>query len=67
MRPERLPKGIKRRVKVLEVFPDECSVERLLYLVLREINEKLNSRRLRGFNKDRMGTYHVLPNKVFTQ
>jgi hypothetical protein len=26
MRPERLAKEIKRRVKVLEVFSDECSV-----------------------------------------
>jgi hypothetical protein len=55
MRPERLGKEIKRRMKVLEVFPDECSVERLLYFVLREIDEKLTSRRLRGFNEDRMG------------
>jgi putative transposase len=63
---ERLAKEIKRRIKVLEIFPDERSVERLLYLVLKEINEKLNSMRLRGFNEDRMVIYHALPNKVFT-
>ena len=64
---ERLAKEIKRRIKVIEVFPDEGSVERLLYLILREVNERLNSRRLRGFNEDGIGTYHVLANNAFTQ
>ena len=35
---------------MVEVFPDEGADERLLYLILKEINERLNSRRLRGFN-----------------
>jgi len=47
---ERIAKEIKRRVKVVEVFPDEGSAERLLYLILRWIDDRLNSRKLRGFN-----------------
>jgi len=49
---ERIAKEIKRRVKVVEVFPDEGSAERLLYLILRWIDDRLNSRKLRGFNED---------------
>jgi transposase-like protein len=39
---ERLAKEIKRWVKVIEVFLDEGSVGRLLYLILKELNERLN-------------------------
>ena len=49
---ERIAKEIKRRVKVVEVFPDEGAAERLLYLILRWIDDRLNSRKLRGFNGD---------------
>jgi len=35
---------------VVEVFSDEWAAERLLYLILKEIDWRLNSRRLRGFN-----------------
>jgi transposase-like protein len=49
MRTEKLAKEIKRRVKVVEVFLDEGLVEKLLYLVLKEMNERLNSKRLIGF------------------
>ncbi|QER41647.1 hypothetical protein F1847_08770 [Thermodesulfobacterium sp. TA1] len=62
-----LAKEIKRRIKVIEVFPDEGSVERLLYLILKELNERLNSRKLRGFNKIELGNYHAFPGKIFTQ
>ena len=58
---ERLAKEIKRRVKVIEVFLDEGSVERLLYLLLKELNERLNSRKLRGFKEIESGNYHALP------
>ena len=50
--PERIAKEIRRRVKALEVFPDEEAVERLLYLILKEMDKRLNSRKLRGFNED---------------
>ena len=64
---ERLAKEIKRRIKVIEVFPDEGSAERLLYLILKEMNERLNSKRLRGFNEIELGNYHVLSGENFTQ
>jgi transposase-like protein len=64
---ERLAKEIKRGIKVIEVFPDEGSAERLLYLILKEMNERLNSRRLRGFNEIELGNYHALPGEIFTQ
>jgi transposase-like protein len=64
---ERLAKEIKRRIKVIEVFPDEGSAERLLYLILKELNERLNSKRLRGFNEIELGNYHALPGEIFTQ
>ena len=58
---ERLAKEIKRRIKVIEVFPDEGSVDRLLYLLLKELNERLNSRKLRGYKEIESGNYHALP------
>jgi transposase-like protein len=61
MRTEKLAKEIKRRVKVVEVFLDKGSVEKLLYLVLKEMNERLNSKRLIGFNENKMETYYVFP------
>ena len=64
---ERLAKEIKRRIKVIEVFLDEGSVERLLYLLLKELNERLNSRKLRGFKEIESGNYHALPGEFFTQ
>ena len=36
---------------MVEVFPDEGSAERLLYLILRWIDDRLNSRKLREFNE----------------
>jgi transposase-like protein len=64
---ERLAKEIKRRIKVIEVFPNEGSAGRLLYLILKELNERLNSRRLRGFKKIELGSYHALSRGIFTQ
>ena len=40
-----------RKIEVIEVFPGERSVERLLYLLLKEMNERLNSRKLKGFKE----------------
>jgi putative transposase len=47
---ERLNKEVRRRAKVIEIFSPK-SLEKVLYLVLREENAKLRSRRLRGFSK----------------
>lgn len=43
---ERLNKEIKRRIKVIEVFSTEHSLEKMLYLILREENEKLEKRKM---------------------
>ena len=61
---ERLANEIKRRIKVIEVFPDEGSVERLLYLTLKEMNERLNSRMLRESNEIELGNYHAPPGEI---
>lgn len=56
---ERLVKEVKRRVKVVEVFCGEEAVEKLLYLVLSGLNERLGARRIRGFAEVCMGSYHA--------
>lgn len=43
---ERLNKEIKRRIKVIEAFSTEHSLEKMLYLILREEDEKLQKRRM---------------------
>jgi len=55
---ERLAKKIKRRIKVIEVFQ---------VLILKEVNERLNSRKLRGVKEIELGNYHALPGEFFTQ
>jgi hypothetical protein len=52
--------GIENVIKM--VYP-----KKLLYLILKEMNEGLNSRRFRGFNKIVSGNYHALPVEIFTQ
>lgn len=56
---ERLVKEVKRRTKVAEVFCGEEAVEKLLYLVLSGLNERLGALRLRGFAEVTMGSYHA--------
>jgi len=46
---------------------DEGSGERLLYLLLKEMSERLNLRRLRGVKEIEPGIYDALPEKIFTQ
>jgi len=48
---ERLIKELRRRLKIMESLPGERSVEKILYLLLREENEKYLSRTLPGFKK----------------
>ncbi|BAU24019.1 transposase [Caldimicrobium thiodismutans] len=48
---ERFIKEVKRRVKVIEVFPSEGSVDKIVYLVVEEMNEKYRSRRLKNFER----------------
>ncbi|MCD6541373.1 IS256 family transposase [Candidatus Bipolaricaulota bacterium] len=56
---ERLAKEVKRRTKVVEVFCGEGAVEKLLYLVLSQLDDVWGARRLRGFAEVEMGSYHA--------
>jgi len=56
---ERLAKEVKRRTKVGEVFCSEDAVEKLLYLILSQLDKVWGARRLRGFAEIRMGSYHA--------
>jgi hypothetical protein len=42
-------------------------MERLLYSILKVPDNRLNSRRLRGFNEIELGNYHALSGEIFTQ
>ena len=53
-------KEMKRRTKVVEVFGDSATVEKLLYLVLTGLNERLSARRLKGFAEIKVGSYHAI-------
>ena len=56
---ERLAKEVKRRTRVVEVFCGEGAVEKLLYLVLSQLDDVWGARRLRGFAEVEMGSYHA--------
>jgi len=46
---ERINKEVKRRTNTIEVFSSEESLLSILYLILKNENERLQQRRLRGF------------------
>ncbi len=46
---ERLFKEVKRRLKVMEILPDEENTEKILFLIFFELNEKILKRKLPGF------------------
>ncbi|MCD6449497.1 MAG: transposase [Thermotogaceae bacterium] len=48
---ERLFKELKRRLKVMEQLQREKGAEKIIYVILRELNERYMSRRLRGFER----------------
>jgi len=56
---ERLMKEVKRRTKVVEVSGDSVAVEKLSYLVLTSVNERLSARRLKEFAEIEVGSYYV--------
>ena len=56
---ERLMKELKRRTKVVEVFCGPEALEKLVYLVLVQENERLSRRRLRGFAETQSGSCHA--------
>jgi transposase-like protein len=56
---ERLAKEVKRRTKVAAVFCGERAVEKLLCLVLSQLDEAWGARRLRGFAEIQVKSYHA--------
>mgnify|MGYP000091241179 CR=1 FL=1 len=48
---ERLIKEVKRRAKVIEVFCEPGALRKVVYLVLRGLEERYPSRKLRGFEE----------------
>jgi len=46
---ERLFKELKRRLKAMEVLQGEESADKVVYVILRELNERYMLRKLRGF------------------
>ncbi len=48
---ERFFKEVKRRSKVIEVFPGQVSGEKVLYLVIKEMNERYKERRIKNFEE----------------
>ena len=46
---ERLFKEVKKRLKVMEVLQGEESAEKVVYVILKELNERYKSRKLKGF------------------
>ena len=56
---ERLAKEIKRRTKVVEVFCGEGAVEKLLYLVLSQLDEAWGTLTLRRFAEILIGNCRV--------
>ncbi len=47
---ERTIKEIKRRTKTIETFPTPESLEKLIYLQVRELNERFKRHRVKGFS-----------------
>jgi transposase-like protein len=48
---ERFIKEVKRRAKVIEVFPDKVSVDKIVYLVVDEMNERYGKKKLKNFER----------------
>lgn len=56
---ERLAEEMNRRTKMVGVFYGEGAVEKLLSLVLSQLDEAWGVRRLRGFAEIQTGSYHA--------
>ncbi len=48
---ERFFKEVKRRSKVIEAFPGQVSVEKVMYLVIEEMNEIYKERRIKKIQR----------------
>lgn len=61
---ERLFKEVKRRLKVMEILPHEENADKILYLIFFELNEKISSRKLPGFELVFSDTFQSLAQEV---
>ncbi len=61
---ERLFKEVKRRLKVMEILPCEENAEKILYLILYDLNERLSRRKLPGFESALSEPSHPLAQEV---
>jgi putative transposase len=48
---ERMNKGIRRRINIIDSLPSEESAMKIIYLRVAEIDERWSQRMLRGFYK----------------
>ncbi len=55
---ERLFKEVKRRLKVMEMLPEEENADKILFLVFYELNERISKKRLPGFELVFSDTFH---------
>jgi len=61
---ERPFKEVKRRLKVMEMLPDEGNAEKILYLIFYDLNERLSKRKLPGFESVFSEPFHPLAQEV---
>ena len=55
---ERLFKEVKRRLKVMEMLPEEENADKILFLIFYELNERISKKRLPGFELVFSDTFH---------
>jgi len=53
-----------RRLKVMEMLPDEGNAEKILYLIFYDLNERLSKRKLPGFEYVFSEPFHPLAQEV---
>jgi len=55
---------VKRRLKVMEVLPEEENAEKILFLIFCNLNERISKRKFPGFESVLFNTLHHLAREV---
>jgi len=55
---------VKRRLKVMEVLPEEENAEKIFFLIFFDLNERIPKRRLPGFESVFFDTFQNLVQEV---
>ena len=55
---ERLFKEVKRRLKVMEMLPEEENADKILFLIFYELNERISKKRLPSFELEFSSTFY---------